>query len=95
MAEAAFLTDEFLRQLTAVGEVDLLVGVPTANNRDTIQQIIKAVQIGLVKYFPRQRTVLINPDGGSHDGTPEVVANSSIPDFRAVLAANPLRTSHV
>ncbi len=95
MPEGTFLTDEFLRALTAVGEVDLLVGVPTANNKDTIQHVIKAIQIGLVKYFPRQRTVLINPDGGSHDGTSEVVASCSIPDFRTVLAASPLRTMHV
>jgi glucosylglycerate synthase len=94
LAEDTFLTDEFLRQLTAVGEVDLLVGVPTFNDADTIQHVISAIQIGLVKYFPRQRTVVINPDAGSRDGTPELVKSSSVPDFRSALAANPLRTSH-
>lgn len=93
--EKPFLSDEFLRQLTAVGEVDLLVGVPTANHADTIQRVINAIQIGLVKYFPRQRTVVINPDGGSRDGTPEAVKNAAITDFRSVLAASPLRTSHL
>jgi glucosylglycerate synthase len=71
LAEGTFLNDEFLRQLTAVGEVDLLVGIATFNDAKTIQHVIQAVQIGLVKYFPRQRTVLVNPDGGSRDGTPE------------------------
>jgi hypothetical protein len=94
LAEGTFLNDEFLRQLTAVGEVDLLVGIATFNDAKTIQHVIQAVQIGLVKYFPRQRTVLVNPDGGSRDGTPEVVKSSTIPDFRSVLAANPLRTTH-
>jgi glucosylglycerate synthase len=94
LAEGTFLNDEFLRQLTAVGEVDLLVGIATFNDAKTIKHVIQAVQIGLVKYFPRQRTVLVNPDGGSRDGTPEVVESSTIPDFRSVLATNPLRTMH-
>ena len=94
MAEESFLSDEFIRQLTAVGEVDILVGVPTLNNRGTIEQVLNAVQVGLVKYFPRERTALINPDGGSSDGTPEIVKNASIRDFRTLLSATPLRTTH-
>jgi glucosylglycerate synthase len=94
LAEGTILSDDFLHQLTAVGEVDLLVGIPTFNNKDTIQHAVQAIQIGLVKYFPRQRAVVINPDAGSQDGTPEIVRNCSITDFRSVLAANPLRTSH-
>jgi glucosylglycerate synthase len=94
LAEETFLSDEFVRKLTAVGEVDILVGVPTFNNRGTIEQVVNAIQLGLVKYFPRQRVVLINPDGGSNDGTPEAVENASIPDFRTLLSATPLRTIH-
>jgi hypothetical protein len=94
LAEESFLSDEFVRKLTAVGEVDILVGVPTLNNRGTIEQVVNAIQLGLVKYFPRQRVVLINPDGGSNDGTPEAVRNASIPDFRTLLSATPLRTIH-
>ena len=94
MAEETFLSDEFVRKLAAVGEVDILVGVPTFNNRSTIEQVVNAIQLGLVKYFPRERIVLINPDGGSNDGTPEAVRNASIQDFRALLSASPLRTIH-
>jgi hypothetical protein len=95
LSEETLLSDEFVRQLTAVGEVDILVGVPTLNNRGTIQRVVDAILVGLVKYYPRERTVLINPDGGSKDGTTEAVQAASIPDFRAVLAADPLRTMHV
>jgi glucosylglycerate synthase len=94
LAEESFLSDEFVRELTAVGEVDILVGVPTFNNCGTIAQVVNAVQIGLVKYFPRERAALINPDGGSRDGTPEIVKNSSIRDFRSLLSTTPLRTTH-
>ncbi len=94
MAEESFLSDEFVRQLTAAGEVDILIGIPTFNNSATIEQVVNAVQIGLVKYFPRERTALINPDGGSNDGTPEIVKNASIRDFRSLLSSAPLRTTH-
>lgn len=90
MAEGTFLTDDFLRQLTAVGEVDILVGVPTLNNRSSIDRVLEAVQVGLAKYFPRERSVLINPDGGSRDGTVEALRDGS------GLSAIPsmLRTMH-
>ncbi len=94
MAEESFLSDDFIRQLTAVGEVDILVGIPTSNNSTTIERVVNAVQVGLVKYFPRERTALINPDGGSSDGTPEIVKNAAIRDFRSLLSSTPLRTTH-
>ncbi len=92
--ETAELADDFLRQLTAAGEVDILLFVPTLNNRDTIGHVMNALQLGLVKYFPRERTAVLNADGGSHDGTTEVVRESIVKDFRAFLSANPLRTMH-
>ncbi len=95
LTEESLLTDEFVRQLTAVGEVDILVGVPTLNNRDTVERVIDAILVGLVKYYPRERSVLINVDGGSNDGTTDAVQAASISDFRTVLASNPLRTMHV
>jgi hypothetical protein len=92
--EPAVLPDDFLRQLTAAGEVDILLFVPSLNNRDTIGHVMNALQLGLVKYFPRERTAVLNADGGSLDGTPQVVRESIITDFRAFLSANPLRTMH-
>lgn len=94
MAETAQLSDDFIRQLTAVGEVDVLVGIPTFNNKDTVERVVRAVQIGLTKYFHRDRCVLINPDGGSTDGTPEIFKNASVSDFEIMLTSNPLRTFH-
>lgn len=92
MAETSVLSDEFVRQLSAVGEVDVLVGIPTFNNKDTIERVVKAAQVGLTKYFHRDRCVLINPDGGSTDGTPDIFKNASVTDFGMLLTASPLRT---
>jgi hypothetical protein len=92
LAETSVLSDEFVRQLSAVGEVDVLVGIPTFNNKDTIERVVKAVQVGLTKYFHRDRCVLINPDGGSTDGTPDIFKSASVTDFGMLLTASPLRT---
>jgi len=92
--DETLLTDDFLRQITAAGEVDILVGVPTLNNRKTIARVISAIRVGFVKYFPRERSALVSVDGGSKDGTPEIVRDAAVPDFRAFLASTPLRTMH-
>jgi hypothetical protein len=94
VSDDTLLSDDFLRQITAAGEVDILVGVPTLNNHATIARVISAIRVGFVKYFPRDRAALVNVDGGSEDGTPEMVRSAANPDFRAFLAPSPLRTMH-
>ncbi|HET9407585.1 MAG TPA: hypothetical protein VFO39_10135 [Candidatus Sulfotelmatobacter sp.] len=94
MAEETLLSDDFLRQLINVGEVDILVGLPTHNNAQTIEPVLRAIQAGILKCFPRERAVIINADGGSHDGTPDLVTGASIDDVRNVLKIHTLRTLH-
>ena len=94
MAEESFLTDDFLRQLINVGEVDILVGLPTHNNAKTIGSIVHTIQSGILRGFPRERAVIINADGGSRDGTPELVTGGSIDDVRPAPNLYALRTLH-
>lgn len=94
MAEDTFLTDDFLRQLINVGEVDILVGLPTHNNAKTIGSIVQTIQGGILRWFPRERAVIINADGGSHDGTPELVTSVSIDDVGRGSNPYALRTLH-
>lgn len=94
MAEETLLTDDFLRQLINVGEVDILVGLPTHNNAKTIEPVIQAIQSGILKCFPRERVVIINADGGSHDGTPGLVVGASIDDVQKASKVYALRTLH-
>ena len=94
MAEDTFLTDDFVRQLINVGEVDILVGLPTHNNATTIGAVLQSIQSGILQWFPRERAVIINPDGGSRDGTPELVTGISIDDLRPVSNLHALRTLH-
>jgi glycosyltransferase involved in cell wall biosynthesis len=84
LAEDNFLSDDFVRQLINVGEVDILIGLPTHNNARTIGSVVQTVQSGILRWFPRDRAVIINADGGSRDGTPELVTGVSIDDLRPV-----------
>jgi glucosylglycerate synthase len=92
--DESFLTDDFLRQLINVGEVDILVGLPTHNNAKTVGPVVNTIRTGILRDFPRERAVIINADGGSRDGTPELVTGISIDDLRPVSNVYALRTMH-
>jgi len=94
LAEENLLTDEFLRQLINVGEVDIVVGLSTHNNAKTIRPVIGAIQAEILKCFPRERVVIINADGGSQDDTTELVQSASIDDLRRDYKVPALRTLH-
>jgi hypothetical protein len=88
------LPDALLRQLIAVGQVDILVGLPTLNNAATIIDVVRAVHVSFTRDFPRLRTVLINSDGGSTDGTPELIRAASFAEEDMVQTSHSLRTLH-
>jgi len=94
LAEESVLTDEFLRQLINVGEADILVGVPTYNNAATVGQVVQTIRAGLLKFFPRERAVIVNADGGSRDQTPDLVRGASINDAQVSSDIHALRTLH-
>lgn len=93
MPRTRLLPDDLVRQLVAVGQVDVLVGLPTFNHADTASELVRTLHIGLARHFPRERTVILNADGGSDDGTPDVVREAPMAD--AERASSPsLRTTH-
>jgi hypothetical protein len=94
MADESILSDDFIRQLIDVGEVDILVGVPTHNDAKTVEPAIRAIQEGIVKTFPRERAVILNADGGSNDGTPDVIMGASIDELHRSFNGYTLRTLH-
>jgi glucosylglycerate synthase len=94
VARNTILSDELLRQLMAVGQVDILVGLPTLNNATTVPEIVRAIHTCFTQDFPRLRTVLINSDAGSTDGTPELIGHVSFSDGDVVQTSHSLRTVH-
>jgi glucosylglycerate synthase len=84
------LPPEVEARLRELGEVELLVGIPSFNNARTIGHVVRAVEAGFAKYFPGRRAVLVNSDGGSRDGTPEAVREAGFANPGAILVAHPL-----
>ncbi len=80
--------EEIHEKITEIGEADILVGIPSYNNARSIAHVVRAVQAGLAKYFPDRKTVLVNSDGGSTDGTMDVVHHTTIDDFRSILLSH-------
>ncbi len=71
------LRDEVAR----LGSADIMVGIPSFKNAQTIGYVTRAAQAGLVQYFPDLRPVLVNADAGSNDGTQRVVVETEPPDY--------------
>ena len=93
MADETLLSDDLLRQLVAVCHVDVLVGIPTLNNANTVVEVVRAAQVGIATYFPRARSLIFNADSGSDDGTPALVRDATTHDTGTVTASRPLRTT--
>jgi len=81
------LAPETEAKVHEIGETEILVGIPSYNNASTIGHVVRAVSVGLAKYFATTRAVLVNSDGGSSDGTPETVARAVV-DFGAMLISD-------
>ncbi|MBZ0156492.1 MAG: glycosyltransferase [Alphaproteobacteria bacterium] len=74
------LRKEIQERISQIRRCDIVIGIPSYNNARTIGHVIRAVQIGLAKYFPDRKAVLVNSDGGSTDGTIDVVHRTTIED---------------
>ncbi len=75
-------------RLFEITNADILIGIPSYNNANTISHVVRAVQAGLAKYFPDKKAVLINSDGGSDDGTLEAVQEAAIEDFHSIFVTH-------
>ncbi len=90
----SLLREEVQDQIREIGRADILVGIPSYNTADTIGHVTRAIKAGFAKYFPDQRAILVNSDGGSKDGTPDVVKQTAIDDYSTLLTSHPLHTVH-
>lgn len=55
---------------------DLIVGIPSYNEADSISFVTKQVDKGLTKYFPKLRTIIVNVDNCSPDNTRDIFLNT-------------------
>lgn len=78
----------------ATGQVDIVVGVPTLNNAASVGGVVRGIHQAFTGPFKRDRTVLINFDAGSDDGTPALVRRASLVESDTLVAPQAFRTVH-
>lgn len=53
-------------------KIDIIVGIPTYNEADSISNAVQKIDKGLSEYFPEYKALIINVDSQSSDGTSRV-----------------------
>ena len=53
-------------------KAEIVVGIPSYNEADSIAFVVKQIDEGLNKYFSKKSAIIINVDNNSQDGTKEV-----------------------
>jgi glucosylglycerate synthase len=85
---------ELQARLEQIRDADIVVGIPSYNNARTIGHVVRAVSVGLAKYFPTQRSVIVNSDGGSKDKTQDVVMQAESGADDLLLVSHPVHNSY-
>lgn len=88
------LKKEVKSEIKAIKKADIVVGIPSYNNAKTISHVVQAVWAGLAKYFSHYNCILVNSDGGSTDGTTDLVKQTSLEDFKTLLIEHPVPPLH-
>ncbi len=70
IAEKDSSSEDVREQLGEIGTAELVIGIPTLDNRGTVEHVAQAAAKALSR-LSSVRSVMIHADGGSRDGTPE------------------------
>jgi glycosyltransferase involved in cell wall biosynthesis len=90
VSDSELLSGSVRQKIEEIDDVDILVGIPSYNNSRTIPHVVRAVHAGLAKYYPKAKCVLVNSDGGSKDGTPDLVSQTDIGNLDMILVDHPV-----
>jgi glucosylglycerate synthase len=78
------IPEETRQKIQDRGPVDIVIGIPTFNNAATIGNVVRAAKQQLRECFPSARSVIINTDGGSKDGSVELALREA-PEAGALI----------
>lgn len=82
------------KELGSIGKADIVVGIPSWNNARTIGHVVAAVVAGLRKYLPDLKSIVVNSDGGSRDGTQDAVLKAAVDEKSLLLTRHPVHPVH-
>ncbi|HZD00613.1 MAG TPA: glycosyl transferase family 2 [Actinomycetes bacterium] len=81
--------EDTVQLLRSYDTVDLLIGIPSFQNANTIGHVVRAVEAGLRKYFPNRRSLIVVSDGDSTDGTRRAALAATTEGDEEVLLLDP------
>ena len=90
----SILIKEAKEKVKEYNKADIVVGIPSYNNARTISHVVRAVSAGLAKYFSKYNCIIVNSDGGSKDGTPDLFKETIVEDFDTILMEHPVYPVH-
>jgi len=96
---AELLSAECRAALDELGSVEVLAGVHALNRASHVTHLLETVDSGLRKHFPSRRAAVLVADGGSQDGTAELLrawcgADQREPARRLIELAPRIGQSH-
>lgn len=67
---------------------DIIVGIPTYNEADSIANTVREIDKGLAKYFPKHSALIVNVDSKSTDGTSRTFLSTQTKTAKVSLTGN-------
>jgi len=91
--KSEILAKDTQKRIEELKDADILIGIPSYNNARTIGHVVGAAEAGLLKYFPNYKAIVVNSDGGSTDGTMDVVQKTTV-DHESILVDHQVERFH-
>lgn len=76
-------------RLEEIGPVDLVVGIPSYKEADSIAHVVRQADLGLREFFADHRAVILNVDNDSPDGTEDAFRHAGSRTPTAYLSTPP------
>jgi glucosylglycerate synthase len=78
MAEQDLAAAQIAELLHAHPSVEIVIGLPSYNNAETIAGVVRAMREGLARRFPEKKAIIVSIDGGSSDATLARIAELTV-----------------
>ena len=78
-----------------IKQAEIIVGIPSYNEAETIGFVSEQASQGLEKYFPNKQSVIINLDNNSPDGTKQAFFEAEVLEGLHQKLAEGYRNQHV